>query len=267
MGSMGPLISAEELSTQLERVRIYDLRWSLTDPAHGKAAYLAGHLPGAVFVDLDNDLSGPPGLDGRHPLPDVATFARTLGRLGIDPASDVVVYDDMAGVVAARMWWMLQAIGHRCVRLLDGGYQHWVSLGLPVATENVDPQPSDYPVPARFSGVVTRHDLEGRTLIDARAPERYAGLVEPVDPKAGHIPGALNRPTGQNLGPDGRFLAADTLRGIYAKLENPVVSCGSGVNACHDAVAMLVAGYDLPDLYPGSFSEWSRRGLPVETGP
>ena len=262
---MAPLISAEDLADHIEEAQVFDLRWSLTDPAHGRATYLAGHIPGAVFVDLDTDLSNPPGLDGRHPLPELRDFARTLGRLGVDRSSDVVVYDDMAGVVAARMWWMLQAIGHPRVRLLDGGFQYWVSMELPVETGNVEAQPTVYPTPLAYRGVVTRHQLDGHTLIDARAPERYAGLVEPVDPKAGHIPGAVNRPTAENLRPDGRFLDREELRAIYAGIDRPVVSCGSGVNACHDAVAMVIAGFDVPDLYPGSFSEWSRRGLPVET--
>ena len=263
---MHPLIDADQLVTRLAQVRLVDIRWSLTDPEHGHATYLAGHIPGAVFADLDTDLSSPPGLDGRHPLPSIEEFADTLGRLGISPPDHVVVYDDASGSVAARLWWMLRSVGHTAVQLLDGGYQAWLRAGHSVETDEETPERTSYPVPPGFGGIVDRHQLTGRTLIDARAPERFRGEIEPVDPKAGHIPGAINRPFVDNLGSDGRFLSPDRLREIYTGLKDPVVSCGSGVNACHDAVAMVVAGLELPDLYPGSFSEWSRRDLPVETG-
>ena len=266
MAGMYPLIEAEELKRILDRVVIVDIRWALTDPEQGRVTYLNGHIPGAVFADLDEDLSGPPGLDGRHPLPDPGAFAATLGRLGIEPETHVITYDDTGGVVAARLWWMLQAIGHEKAQLLNGGYQAWIGAGYEVETGPVDPEPTSYPTPDGFSGTVDRFTLEGRTLVDARAPERYRGEIEPVDPKAGHIPGAINRPTTTNLGPDGRFLHADQLFDIYRGLTDPVVYCGSGVNACHDIVAMVAAGLPTPDLYPGSFSEWSRRDLPVEVG-
>jgi thiosulfate/3-mercaptopyruvate sulfurtransferase len=261
-----PLITPEELAERLDQVRLVDIRWSLTDPAHGVSAYREGHIPGAVFADLDRDLSGPPG-PGRHPLPDVATFAATLGRLGITPEDEVVSYDDAGGTVAARLWWMLLAIGHRRSRLLDGGYRAWVESGHPVEIGDRVPAGSGYPVPDGFTGTIDRGQLDGGTLIDARAPERYRGDVEPVDPKAGHIPGAINRPAAGNLGPDGRFRASDELASIYGGLgDRVVVSCGSGVNGCHDAAAMVVAGLPMPLLYVGSFSEWSNLDLPVETG-
>lgn len=261
---MAPLIPPEEIP---EGAHVFDLRWSLADPDGGRGAYLAGHLPGAVFVDLDQDLAALPSLDGRHPLPDPVDFAATLGRLGLTPSDPVVVYDDAGGSVAARFWWMLRAIGHELVWVLDGGYQAWVDSGLEIETGNVTPDPAHYPTPAAFEGVVGRDELAGRVLIDARAPERYRGDVEPIDPKAGHIPGAVNRPYSENLDESGRFLSREELAKRFEGLgDRPVVYCGSGVNACHLALAMEAAGLGMPDVYVGSFSEWSRRELPVETG-
>lgn len=264
---MRPLITVDELTSSLDSIHICDIRWDLTDPDKGRATYEEGHIPGAVFVDLDRDLSGPPGNSGRHPLPDPADFAATLGELGIRPDSHVVAYDDMAGRIAARMWWMLRSIGHAKVQVLDGGYQAWVAAGHDVDGGTVIPEPTDYPVPDRFTGTVSHDQLEGRIVVDARAAERYRGDFEPVDPKAGHIPGAINVPTSENVDRNGRFHDATTLAGIYDSLESPVMACGSGVTACHDALAMVVAGRELPDLYVGSFSEWSRLGFPVATGP
>ncbi|MGH8946098.1 MAG: sulfurtransferase [Acidimicrobiia bacterium] len=261
-----PLIGTDELSRRLNEVVVCDIRWSLSDPSHGVTAYESGHIPGAVFVDLDHDLAGEPG-PGRHPLPEPGAFLDTLGRLGIDPQSEVVVYDDAEGMIAARMWWMLRSIGHHRSRLLDGGYNVWVGEGREIETGHNQPTPVSYRGPAYFSGVAQREDLEGRTLIDLRSAARYAGLEEPVDPKAGHIPGAVNRPAEGNLAPDGRFQTPDTLARLYREIgSNAVVYCGSGVTACHGAVAMVLAGRDLPDVYVGSFSEWSRLDLPVATG-
>lgn len=265
---MHPLISVEELEKVRDEVVLCDIRWDLTDPNKGRATYEHGHIPGAVFVDLDADLAAPPGQDGRHPLPEAGDFAETLGSLGIHPKAHVVVYDDVSGRIAARMWWMLRAIGHETVQVLDGGYQAWIGGGKDVGIGTVTASLAHYPAPSDFAGVVGPDQLEGRVVLDARAPERYRGETEPVDPKAGHIPGALNIPTAENLAPDGRFLLATDLREVYADVANPVVvSCGSGVTACHDALAMVVAGRPLPDVYVGSFSEWSRRDLPVTTGP
>jgi thiosulfate/3-mercaptopyruvate sulfurtransferase len=263
---MGPLIPPEELAGRLGDPRLVDIRWALADPDHGISTYLEGHLPGAVFADLDKDLSGPPG-PGRHPLPTVEAFATTLGQLGISPSDEVVAYDDTGGTVAARLWWMLRSIGHDRVRLLDGGYQTWVELGYPVERGLVEPVPAHYPVPAEFTGTIGRDRLHESVVIDARAPERYRGDIEPVDPKAGHIPGAVNRPATANLGANGRFLDPQELAEIYSGLGDRVaVSCGSGVNGCHDALAMVIAGLEMPDVYVGSFSEWSNLDLPVETG-
>lgn len=263
---MNPLIRVPELIERLEEVRLFDIRWSLTDPEYGLDAYRNGHIPGAVFVDLDTDLSGPTG-PGRHPLPAIEEFASTLGRLGVSPGDEVAVYDDAAGTIAARMWWMLRSIGHSQSRVLDGGIAAWVEAGGRLETGERAPDPVDYPEPPGFTGVITASQLEGRTVIDARAPERYRGEMEPVDPKAGHIPGAVNRPASGNVGPGGTMKSPDSLRVIYEGLEGAVVSCGSGVTACHDALAMVVAGLDAPDVYIGSFSEWSHLDLPVATGP
>jgi thiosulfate/3-mercaptopyruvate sulfurtransferase len=262
-----PLITVAELADRLGEVRLCDVRWSLADPDGGHDAYLAGHIPGAVFVDLDCDLAAPPSLAGRHPLPDPADFAATLGRAGITPDTHVVAYDDAGGSVAARLWWMLRSIGHARVQVLDGGYQAWVGSGRPTETGEVTAEPATYPAPDGFTGVVRMDELEGRLLVDARIPERYRGEIEPVDPKAGHIPDAINLPYPGNLDPSGRFLPPEDLRRRFEDLDDPVVYCGSGTNACHLALAMEVAGLGMPDVYVGSFSEWSRRDMPVETGP
>jgi thiosulfate/3-mercaptopyruvate sulfurtransferase len=262
-----PLITADELTSTLDDNALFDVRWSLADSGHGPRAYAEGHIPGAVFVDLDTDLAGPPG-EGRHPLPSPASFARTLGRLGLSHGDDVVVYDDAGGTVAARMWWMLWSIGHGGeVRVLDGGIQAWTDAGQPLETDRVVPVPTDYPPFSGFRGVVGHHQLQGRVVADVRAPERYRGDTEPVDPKAGHIPGSVNYPLAGNL-VDGRFRAGPDLAERYRGFpENGVVACGSGVNACHAALALVIAGRPMPDVYIGSFSDWSRRDLPVATGP
>lgn len=264
---MHPLISTDELADRLDDVVLCDIRWSLTDPEQGRATYEAGHIPGAVFVDLDEDLSSPPGTAGRHPLPPVEEFAGTLGRLGITRVAEVVVYDDMRGAIASRMWWMLRSIGHQRSRVLDGGFQTWVDAGHPVETGSNVPEPATYPTPKSFHGVVGLERLPGKTLIDAREPDRYTGEREPVDPKAGHIPGALNLPYSENLSPEGTFLSPEELAERFSGIEGRVVvSCGSGVTACHDALAMVLAGREMPGVYVGSFSEWSRRDMPVRTG-
>lgn len=262
-----PLISATELSRLLGEVKLFDLRWSLTAPTSGREPYEKGHIPGAVFVDLDRDLAGNEG-DGRHPLPHISDFVATLGRLGLSPDDTVVVYDDQGGAVAARMWWMLESIGHPGrVRVLDGGLQEWVGHGFPIDTGSVTPEPAAYPEVAGYTGVVRHYDLEGRFLADLRSPERYRGETEPIDPKAGHIPGAVNYPLSINLH-DGRFRASRDLAETYRDFpDDGVVSCGSGVNACHGALALVIAGRPMPDVYIGSFSDWSRRDLPVSTGP
>lgn len=270
-----PLITVPELHEDLSDVALFDIRWELTDVTAGRKRYLEGHVPGAVFVDLEKDLTGVEG-PGRHPLPTPAQFAATLGRLGVGPYSDVVVYDDVGGGVAARMWWMLSAISHRgTVRVLDGGWRAWVEAGYPTATEDVVPAGAVYPQPSQgFGGVIRREEvaaMRSHLLLDARSPERYRGEIEPVDPRAGHIPGAVSAPWQGNLSPDGQFKDATALRrrfeAVGADRRPVVVSCGSGVNACHLALAMELAGLPRPQLYEGSFSDWSRSDLPVVAGP
>lgn len=264
---MHPLITTDELAARLDEVTLCDLRWSLTDPNHGRASYERGHIPGAIFVDLDEDLSARPGISGRHPLPKVEDFAWTLGRLGISPQDEVVAYDDMGGAVAARLWWMLRSIGHEASRLLDGGFTAWTDAGHPVEIGWNTPELARYPSPRSFHGVVTIEGLANKTLIDAREADRYRGEREPVDPKAGHIPGAINLPHTGNLTSSGEFRPPEELAERFAGIEGQVVvSCGSGVTACHDALAMVLAGKKMPDVYVGSFSEWSRRDMPVRTG-
>jgi thiosulfate/3-mercaptopyruvate sulfurtransferase len=266
------LISPEALAGRLEdpRLRLLDVRWWLTEPGRGRRDYLAGHVPGAVWVDLDRDLTRSSG-PGRHPLPDPAVFVARMAELGVDDEADVVVYDDAAGAVAARVWWMLDDLGHRSVRVLDGGFVAWTAAGLPVSTAIPEPVPGRLTLATRWTRVIDREALAGRlgsvSLIDARAHERYRGDLEPVDRLPGHIPTAVNLPLAGNLGADGRFLDAASLRARFALLGHDVVtSCGSGVNACHNALAMRVAGLPDPLLYEGSYSDWTRSGMPVATG-
>ncbi len=276
-----PLISVEELAGRLAAgdpaLRVVDVRWYLNRPGAGRAAYDEGHIPSAIFLDLDEHLADATGFGapGRHPLPRPAEFARTLGDRGIGDSHEVVAYDDAGGTVAARLWWMLDNLGHRGgARLLDGGLAAWLAAGRPLATEAPAFGPEVLELAAGWDGVIGRAELADRlgavTLLDARAPERYRGEVEPIDPAAGHIPTALNYPTAGNLAADGRLLPSDQLRQRYEALagqQRPVVvSCGSGTNACHNALAMRLAGLPDPLLYVGSFSEWTRAGMPVATG-
>jgi thiosulfate/3-mercaptopyruvate sulfurtransferase len=270
------LISAAELAARLDdsRVRVADVRWFLGEPERGRAAYEEGHIPRAVYVDLDRDLAAPSG-PGRHPLPEPAVFAKRMGELGLGSDDLVVAYDDMFGTIAARLWWMLDNLGHRQVAVLDGGLKAWREAGLPIETGPGTPAiPREMRLRAEWSGTVDRDALAGRlddvALLDARVAERYRGDVEPVDAQAGHIPSAVNAPARIALSADGRFLPPDELA---SKLEQvapggrPVVaSCGSGVTACHTILAFRVAGRDDPILYPGSFSDWSRSDRPVATG-
>jgi len=268
------LVSVEDVARRVGdlALRLVDVRWYLNRPDEGRRAYDAGHIPGAIFLDLDADLSAPEG-PGRHPLPDPASFARRMASRGIGTDASVVAYDDAGGTIAARLWWMLDALGHRDVAVLDGGIRAWIDAGLPLSTEAVRLPPASLELARSWPRTIDRTALRDRlgeiALLDARAPERYRGDVEPVDPAKGHIPTALSAPTSDNLGPDGRFLDADALRERYAALADGrtvAVSCGSGTSACHDALAMRVAGLPDPLLYPGSFSDWSRSGLPVATG-
>lgn len=277
---MGNLIDASELAARLDddALRIVDVRFDLSDPSSGPRAYLAGHLPGAIHLHLDDDLSAPQspdGLGGRHPLPDPAAFAARLGEVGIGDAHHVVAYDDAGGAIAARLWWLLRWIGRDRVQVLDGGVHAWTAAGgelvsgpqrYPTAISAARP---DSRMVVDADDVAARLEDPDRVLVDARAGERYRGEVEPLDRKAGHVPGAVNLPYAGNL-VNGRFRPAAELRSRFELLceaEEVVVYCGSGVTAAHDALAMEEAGLPLPRLYPGSWSDWSSRDdRPIATG-
>ena len=273
------LISAADLAVTLDDpdLRIADVRWSLAEPRGGAAAYAAAHLPGAVFVDLESVLTATSG-PGRHPLPDPATFAAALGELGIGRDHRVVACDDAGGTVAARLWWMLDTLGHARAAVLDGGIGAWRAAGLPF-TVDVPHFPHAEPVAtagpgSRWPQTIDLPALAGRlgelTLLDARAGERYRGEIEPIDRVPGHIPTAHSLPTAALLEPDGRFLAAAELASRFALAgvgDGPVVvACGSGVNACQLALGMRAAGLPDPLLYPGSYSDWTQSGMPIATG-
>jgi thiosulfate/3-mercaptopyruvate sulfurtransferase len=245
---------------------LLDVRWALGDP-HGHQHYLTGHLPGAVFADLDADLAAAPSpAAGRHPLPDVAILQAAARRWGVRRTSAVVAYDDSGGLAAARAWWLLRWAGLAGVRLLDGGLAAWRRAGLPLEPGEVTPEPGDVVL---TGGALPTLDADAAAalagtgvLLDARAAERYRGETEPIDPRAGHIPGAVNAPAAANLGPDGRFLPAAVLRERFAALgvdgATPVGAyCGSGVTAAHEIAALTLAGFDGAALYPGSWSQWS----------
>lgn len=277
---MGNLIDAAELAARMDddTLRIVDVRFDLSDPSGGRRAYLDGHLPGAIYLHLDDDLSAPvrsDGLGGRHPLPAPDAFAARLGEVGIGDEHHVVAYDDAGGAIAARLWWLLRWIGRDRVQLLDGGVHAWTAAGgelvsgpqrYPPAISTARPDPA---MIVDAADVAARLEDPARVLVDARAAERYRGEVEPLDSKAGHVPGALNLPYADNL-VGGRLRPSSELRSRFeplAEVEEVVVYCGSGVTAAHDALAMEEAGLPLPRLYPGSWSDWSSRDdLPVATG-
>jgi thiosulfate/3-mercaptopyruvate sulfurtransferase len=243
-------------------VVIADVRWYL-DGRRGIDAFAKGHIPGAQFVDVDRELAAPPGAHGRHPLPAPDDFARVLSRLGVTPASTVVAYDDAGGAIAARLWWLLRWVGLDNGRVLDGGIGAWVAAGgeLETVTRPREAAPLMTLEPRR--DLVADIDEVARgdaLLLDARAPERYRGEHEPIDPRAGHIPGAKNAPFAENLR-DGRFRPPAELRARYEALgadrADIVCYCGSGVTAAHDVLALELAGFPGARLYPGSWSEWA----------
>ena len=266
-----PLVSPEQLLAALATgaaPAIIDCSFDLADVGAGERAFVAGHLPGAVYANLDHDLAGAKtGRNGRHPLPARADWAATLARLGVTPARAVVVYDAQGGMYAARAWWMLLWAGHRPVSVLDGGIAAWKAAGGALEAGAVVPvaAPSPYPLGDSLVASVDADALLkslGRvTLLDARAGERYRGEVEPLDKRAGHIPGARSRFFKDNLDPQGRFRPAAELRAAFeafgAAPAQVVHQCGSGVTACHNLLAMEVAGLSGSALYPGSWSEWS----------
>lgn len=257
---MDPLIDAAELDPAA--VTVLDVRYRMGGPP-GAGEYAAGHIPGAAYVDLDRDLAEPTDHRGRHPLPEPARFGAAMRRAGVSTGRSVVVYDDWGGRAAARAWWLLRHHGHDDVRVLDGGWPAWVAAGGAIETGLPDPRPGDFePGPGR-SAVVPTESLPdaGLVLIDARAAERYRGEVEPVDPVAGRIPGAVNVPTDANLAGDGRFRSAEELSSVYRAVgavpgERVAAYCGSGVTACHDLLALARAGVTDAALYPESWSGW-----------
>jgi thiosulfate/3-mercaptopyruvate sulfurtransferase len=257
-------------------LRLADVRWLLLDPGHGPRAYAAGHLPGAVFVDLPTVLAAPRGDGpGRHPLPAPARFAADLAALGIGDEHTVVAYDDTGGAAAARLWWMLRDLGHLAVGVLDGGIAAWVAAGGTLDSAVPAHPPATLQLADRWRSTIDRASLRDRlgsvTLLDARASERYRGDSEPIDTVAGHIPTARSLPATDLVDVDGRLLEPTVVRERFASVgadgrSSVVVSCGSGVTATQLALAMHVAGLPDPILYEGSYSDWSGAGWPVVTG-
>jgi thiosulfate/3-mercaptopyruvate sulfurtransferase len=268
------LIVAQELGEALAEgtCRVIDCRFSLADPEAGRRAYDAAHIPGAVFCDLERDLSGSVGPStGRHPLPDPDRLAQMLGERGIGNDDEVIVYDADNGALASRTWWLLRWLGHDRVRLLDGGFSAWQKAGLPSEDAAHVPGTSRFTVRLRPEMVVTTEELAalggripGDVLVDARDAVRYHGELEPIDPVAGHIPGALNLPFDRLVNDDGTWRDARQRGAILRDVLGDdkgrawMVMCGSGVTACHLALAGLEAGYREPRLYVGSWSEWIR---------
>ncbi len=244
--------------------KVVDCRFDLADTTAGRRAYLEAHVPGARYADLDLDLSGPKRAGtGRHPLPAAAQMREVFGRLGIERHAQVVAYDAAGGMLAAaRFWWMLRYMGHDAVAVLDGGWAAWLAAGFPTEAGDRSVEPARFEGAPRSERVVrTDAVLHARPLIDARDPARYSGEVEPIDPVAGHIPGAANHFCRNNLDASGRFRPREELRAVLAPLLESAPSpatfyCGSGVTACHDILASVHAGYAEPRLYPGSWSEW-----------
>ena len=266
----GPLVDAGWLHEHLDDsdLRVIDFRWYLLG-RKGPEEYARGHIPGAVFVELD-DVTGMEG-GGRHPMPTAEQFERAMRKAGVNGSTRVVVYDDAGASVAARLWFLLGYFGHRAQAVLDGGIGAW---GGPLETEAPQVAPGDFVATGRDERVVLDYEavrkLQGVPLIDARAGERYRGEKEPIDPKAGHIPGAVSAPFTENVGADGRLKSREELRSRYERLgakDGAVFYCGSGVNASQHLLAMAVAGLPNARLYAGSWSDWSNRDLPVATGP
>jgi thiosulfate/3-mercaptopyruvate sulfurtransferase len=276
-----PLISVAELADRISRpgMLIVDCRFELSAPSRGRTEYLAGHIPGAVYAHLNEQLSGPRSpTTGRHPLPTPEAFARTLGSWALEPATLVVAYDQANGAYASRLWWMLRARGHMQVQVLDGGITAWRAAGH--AIETIVPVVRPTTVAAQpFRGVLDANAIQSGlasgtiALVDARGADRFAGQNETLDPVAGHVPGSLNQPFALNLRQDGRFQDIEQLRHswqptIAAAAGRPLVSmCGSGVTACHNLLALDLIGQPAPQLYAGSFSEWiTNPARPVATG-
>jgi thiosulfate/3-mercaptopyruvate sulfurtransferase len=269
---------------------IFDVRHRLDNTAAGHTMYHAGHIPSALHVHLDSDLSGPvemraSGHSGRHPLPDTHVWLERLGKWGVGPDTQVLAYDDQGGVMASRLWWMLRAVGHPAVAVLDGGLPAWVAAGGELQTGASVPKRSLAPYPGRLNSewVAEMEDIRKQVahpdqtpryyVVDVRSPERYRGETEPYGPIAGHIPGSINAFYGPNLNPDGTFRSPEELRARFAPIvaaagnREVVMSCGSGVSACHNLLAMEIAGLPTARLFPNSWSGWSATpDLPIAKG-
>jgi thiosulfate/3-mercaptopyruvate sulfurtransferase len=276
------LVTTRELADHLDDPKwvVFDTRHELTNPETGPRVYAEGHIPGAYFLHVDHDLSAPKtGTNGRHPLPDLDTFAAKLNASGVAPGVKVVAYDDAGGCFAVRLWWMLRWLGHEDAALLDGGFPLWQKEGRPVTQAVPAPRPGRFVPRPELGATVDAHFMERFhdaarfKLVDARSAERFEGRNETIDPVAGRIPGAVNRFWKDNLQPDGRFKPADQLRAELSALmgtsapEESVHMCGSGVTACHNMFALELAGMPSGRLYPGSWSEWcADPSRPIATG-
>lgn len=276
------LVSTAQLAQHLDDPDwvVFDCRFTLTDPDAGRRAHAAGHIPGARYAHLDEDLSSPiTPASGRHPLPDPDTLARKLGQWGVGPGTQVVVYDDSFGSMAVRLWWLLRWLGHDAVALLDGGLPRWKRDKYPVTQEMPVVSPAQFNARPNRDAWVDAAEVEAarrapdRRVVDARPEERFTGEREPLDKVAGHIPGSCNWSFEENLDMGGTFLPVEELRDSYLNLlggqapENVIHTCGSGVTACHNILAMEAAGLHGSRLYPGSWSEWiADPARPVETG-
>jgi len=275
------LVSTDLLASHLGDWAVIDCRFDLQDEHWGREQYRQAHVPGAVYVSLNDDLSAPPtGMNGRHPLPSIADLTSLFGRLGIDRSTQVIAYDQDAGSYASRLWWSLRYLGHHAVAVLDGGWAKWVREARPVRSGDESRKPAAFTAAPRPASRVDLDDVSAhltdgtRRLVDARAPERFEGRTETIDRVAGHIPGAMNHFFKQNLDADGTMLPAQRLRENFERLLGPtspadaVMYCGSGVTACHNLLALEHAGLHGARLYVGSWSEWSSDpSRPIETGP
>jgi thiosulfate/3-mercaptopyruvate sulfurtransferase len=275
-----PLVSVDWLASHYDdpHVRLIDTRWYLLEPQRGAAEYCSSHIPGAVYLDVAADLSGPPGSGpGRHPLPDASAFAATASRAGIAADTHVVAYDLPGGMASTRLWWLLRAYGHEAVSVLDGGWQAWCSAGYPTSDQPITPSRAVF-VPRWRDGLTIDADgvaaacaSPGTVLLDSRAAERYAGRVEPLDPRAGHIPGARSAHFSGDVAANGRLVSAAALAARYDALgatdaAQVICYCGSGVSATHTIFALHLIGRAAL-LYPGSWSDWSSDpARPIATG-
>jgi thiosulfate/3-mercaptopyruvate sulfurtransferase len=291
MKSYTTLIEAPELASGLtdpvksQNVEVLDCRWDIARPEWGDAAYAESHIPGAIFASMDRDLADPIGPQtGRHPLPNIDRFAQKLGRWGVDDQTQVIAYDQSNGAAASRLWWLLRWLGHARVAVLNGGFAAWTAGGFPVTKERVTREPRIFTPRIQHGSVVSSEDVlhsrddgyspqnSDALIVDARAGDRFAGRNETIDPVAGHIPGARNHPFAGNLDASAKFLSPAELRARWQETlggtapENVIAMCGSGVTACHNLLALEVAGLPGARLYAGSWSEWIKDpSRPVET--